>query len=123
MSLHLELQAAIEKEFAARLAAPTQLAQNALLVRLDNGVVLEIRYLDAAHYSLQWLWGDAEARIDTAPLHQTLTSFPNHWHDTEGRLKADPITLPGRAPWSNLRDLILALLEDPIHLKQAVDPS
>lgn len=121
MSLHLELLPAIENEFGARLAAPPQLAQDALLIRLDNGVSLEVRYLDATHYSLQWLWGEAVARIDTAPVHPELASFPNHWHDSTGRLRADPVTLPGRAPWFNLRALILALLEDPIDLSPHTD--
>lgn len=112
--LHLALKETIEQHFAADLAAPLTLLQDALQLQLRNGVVVELRFASTEEYSLAWLWGDAELRIDTAPLHHDLATFPNHLHDADGQLRADPLTQPGRAPWDNVRPLLAALLADPL---------
>lgn len=114
MSLHLELGAAIEAAFAKDLDAPVEQKQDALIVHLKNGVVLDVRYAAADAYSLRWVYGDAESGIDTAPLHRGLASFPNHFHDAAGRILADPVTRPDALPVDNLQNLIRALLDDPM---------
>lgn len=114
MSLHLELQAQIEEHYADQLEGETQLKQDALIALFDNGLAVELRYLNPHEYSIQWAWGDAELRIDTAPLHQELSTFPNHLHDADAKLQADTLTVPGREPWDNVRHLIDRLLQDPI---------
>jgi hypothetical protein len=118
MMLHLALKDAIDLEFAAAMTQPVELCQDALLVRLNNGVAIELRIADAEEYSIAWRWGDAELRIDTAPLHQQLATYPNHLHDDAGHLQADPLTCPGSDPWDNVRDVITALLQDPLLEKQ-----
>ncbi len=112
--IHLELQECIDREFAGALAQRTELCQDALLVRLGNEIVAELRFLTADEYSIGWRWGDAELRIDTAPVHPELATFPNHLHDADGKIRADPLTRPGAAPWENARAVIAALLEDPL---------
>lgn len=114
MSLHLELGAAVEAAFGDELAAPVEQKQDAMIVRMDNGVKLEVRYAARDAYSLRWTWGDAESAIDTAPLHRGLASFPNHLHHADGRVVADPVTRPDASPEDNLRSLIRALLDDPM---------
>lgn len=114
MSLHLELASAIEASFTDGLASPVEQKQDALIIRLENGVTLEVRYAAADAYSLRWAYGDAESGIDTAPLHHGLETFPNHFHDAGGRIIADPITRPGALPEDNLQRLIRALLDDPM---------
>lgn len=114
MSLHIELGAAIEKDFGERLAAPVEQKQDALIATLENGVTLTIRYAAPDAYSLRWTHGDAEAGIDTAPLHRDLATFPNHLHDVDGRVHADPVTRPDRAPAHNVAQLIRALLGNPM---------
>lgn len=113
MSLHLELGSMVEQGFGTQLGSPIEQKQDALIVRLKNGVTLTVRYAAPDAYSLQWTYGDAEAGIDTAPLHHGLASFPNHFHDASGCVAADPITHPGAAPGDNLSRLIRALLDDP----------
>lgn len=115
MSLHFELAAAVDAAFAERLDGPVEQKQDALIIRLQNGVVLTVRYAAADAYSLRWTHGagDAESVIDTAPLHRDLATFPNHFHDAAGRVAADPITRPDAAPADNLQRLIGALLGDP----------
>lgn len=116
MSLHLELKEQIEARYGAQLPAGVELKQDALLLQFENGLVIELRFASAQEYVLGWLWGDAELRIDTAPLHPELKTQPNHLHDEEGRVRNDPITQPEAAPWDNVRHLIDALLEDPLLL-------
>jgi hypothetical protein len=114
MSLHLELGSAIEAAFADDLECPVEQKQDALVIRLRNGVTLEARYAAPDAYSLRWAYGDAESAIDTAPVHPGLATFPNHFHDTEGRVVADPITRPGAPPQDNLQKMVRALLDDPL---------
>ncbi len=112
--LHLELQEAIAARHWDRLAAAVEVLQDALLIRLDNGVVLEVRYASPAEYGFHWVWGEAEMRLDTAPVHGALDTVPHHLHDTEGQALAAPITAPDRPPRENLSAVIKALLADPL---------
>ncbi len=114
MSLHLELGKAIEHAFPNDLDGAIEHLQDALSVRLRNGVTLEVRYAAADAYSLRWVYGEIESGIDTAPLHPGLATFPNHFHDATRRILADPLTRPDAAPAENLRRLIRALLDDPM---------
>lgn len=112
--LHARLKDAIDHHFADRLVAPVQLARDALIVRLANGVLLELRQASAEEYALNWRCGDTQLRIDTAPVHPDLASFPNHLHAADGSVRADPLTHPGHDPWENVRDLLEALCVDPL---------
>lgn len=114
MSLHLELQAQIDAHYADQLEGGAQIKLDALIAVFDTGLAIELRYLNPHEYSVQWAWGDAELRIDTAPLHRELATFPNHLHDAESRLRADTLTVPGSPPWENVRRLIDRLLQDPL---------
>lgn len=113
MSLHLELRALLESELADTLGAPVEQKQDVLIVRLRNGITLDIRYAAPDAYSLRWTHDGREAGIDTAPLHRELATFPNHLHDADGTLRDDPLTRVGAAPADNVRALIRALLADP----------
>ena len=114
MSQHLELGAIIDEAFGDDLDSPVEQTQDAMIVRLKNGVTLDVRYAAPDAYSLRWVYGDAESGIDTAPLHQGLASFPNHLHDAGGRVVADPITRLDASPEDNLQRLIRALLDNPM---------
>ena len=112
--LHLQLKGQIEKEYAEHLSREVAMLQDALRLTFDNGVEAELRYVDPEAYSLCWLWGDAEFRIDTAPLHSGLKTFPNHLHDAEGNIVDDPLTVHGADPWRNVRAVLDALLANPM---------
>lgn len=111
---HIELQEQLVSHYAARLDGTPQLLQDALALCFDNGLVVELRFASADEYAIHWLWGDAELSIDTAPLHRDAGSFPSHFHDLDGKIRADPVTRPGRAPLDNIQALIDALLVDPL---------
>lgn len=113
MSLHLALGTVIESDFSDDLASAPEQKQDALIVRLRNGVTLTVRYAAPDAYSLRWTHDGREAGIDTAPQHPDLATFPNHLHDTDGGAHPDPLTRPDVAPEDNVRMLIRALLDDP----------
>jgi hypothetical protein len=114
MTLHLELAARIDETYGERLEGPTEVKLDALIVRLDNGVTLEARIAAPNAYAIAWAWGEAELRIDTAPIHKDLVTFPNHLHAADGSLHHDPLTRCGAAPWDNLRAVIDSVLQDPL---------
>lgn len=113
-SVHLMLGELASEHFGARFSEPVRMAQDALLLSFDTGLLLEARYFSRDEYSIAWSWGDAELRIDTAPLHQECESFPNHLHDADGKVRADPVTCAGSDCWSNFSRLIERLLVDPL---------
>lgn len=114
MTYHIELREALEERYGDGTLEAVELKQDALLAHLDNGVALEIRYANPQEYSIAWLWGEAQLRIDTAPLHRQLATFPNHLHDAEGGVVADPLTVPGAAPWENVQRVVDALIANPL---------
>lgn len=122
MNLHPTLAAALATDFATALASPPQLTQDALVLRLTNGVTLTVRYAAADAYSLRWQLGTAEPAtepatelaIDTAPCHPELATRPNHLHLADGRVVADPLTRTDAAPADNVAAVLRALLQDPL---------
>jgi hypothetical protein len=112
-ALHAQLKQAIERQFAAQLAEPVQLCRDALLLRLVNGVALELRHPRRGEYAIAWQVGDAWLRIDTAPVHHALPTA-NHLHDADGQVRADPLTRTDAEPWDNVRAVIDAVLVDPL---------
>src|SRR3546814_9667745 len=105
MTEHFALREHIDRHFAAQLEAPAQLLHDALLLRFSNGLRMELRFAGADEYALAWQWGEAQLRIDTAPVHHEITTFPQHLHDRHGVVRADPLNPPGRAPWDNAREI------------------
>lgn len=112
--VHAMLQEQVDAHYAHRLSEPVRLAQDALLVFFDTGLMVEARYFSADEYAIAWCWGEAELRIDTAPVDPDCASFPHHLHDDTGQLRADTVTRPGAPCWSNFSRLIDALLLDPL---------
>jgi hypothetical protein len=112
--LHLELSETIGQHYADAGLESIQTLQDALLLTLENGVDMEIRYPSAEEYAIAWRWGEAELRIDTAPSHPDLATVPNHLHRDDGSVVADPLTHPGAEPWVNLRAVIDAVLKAPL---------
>lgn len=118
ISVHLMLMDGIETHYAQRLAEPVRLAQDALLLSFDNGLMMEARYFSKDEYSIGWSWGEAEFRIDTAPVHLDGATFPHHLHDDggiiSGVIRGDPASCPGTECWRNFSALIEMLLVNPL---------
>ncbi len=114
MSLHPELADRVAGRYADALQEPPRTAQDAVLLVFTNGLAVELRMANAEEYAIRWRWGDAELCIDTAPVHQDVSTFPHHLHDLEGGVRADPLTTPGADPWQNVQAVLDAILHDPL---------
>ncbi|THF61036.1 hypothetical protein E6O51_11495 [Pseudothauera rhizosphaerae] len=116
----MALREALAAEVGGRLATPPELRQDALLLRLTNGVELTVSCASPLDYSLRWRTPDGlELGIDTAPGHRGIASGPQHLHRPDGRVVDDPLTRPGLPPWENLQAVIAALLGDPLLTDQS----
>lgn len=113
-SVHMLLKDQIDERYAMRLAEPVRVAQDALLLSLDNGLLIEARYFSKDEYSVGWIWGEAEMRIDTAPVHVDLATFPHHLHGDDSPVAVDPVSCPGNDCWINFSHLIDMLLVNPL---------
>lgn len=113
-SVHLLLKDQLETHYAERLSEPVRMAQDALLLSFDSGLMMEVRYAGPTEYALRWSWGDAEFCIDTAPVHGECGTSPNHLHRDDGTVAADHLTSPGAECWTNFSRLLESLLHDPL---------
>lgn len=114
ISVPLMLKDRLETDYADRLTELPRLAQDALLLSFDTGLMMEVRYFSSSEYAIRWSWGEAEFCIDTAPVHSNCGSFPNHLHRDDGAVTADPVSRPGTDCWSNFSAVVDALLADPL---------
>lgn len=65
ISVHLLFRDKLETHYASRLAEPVRMAQDALLLSFDTGLMLEVRYCNRREYSIMWCLGELERRLDT----------------------------------------------------------
>ncbi|HJW55640.1 MAG TPA: hypothetical protein VJ577_10240 [Burkholderiaceae bacterium] len=114
ISMHLMLKERLETHYAERLTEPVRLAQDAMLLAFDTGLMMEVRYFSSAEYAIGWSWGDAELRIDTAPLHTDCSTFPCHVHGDDNTLQAGPVNCPDTDCWTGFSQLLDILLADPL---------
>ena len=113
MNLLSELSDRVTDVYGDRLAAVPQLTHDALTISLLNGIQLQARFASPEEYSIDWRVGDCIWRIDTAPLHAGLASFPNHRHEPDQTVCADTLTKPGAPPWENLSTVLASLVKQP----------
>ncbi|HYD95881.1 MAG TPA: hypothetical protein VEC01_11190 [Noviherbaspirillum sp.] len=118
LSVHLAFQAKLEEQYGERLSEPVRMAQDALLLSFDNGVMMEVRYFSADEYCIRWAWGEADFCIDTAPVHPGLPGAPVHLHRDDGTTVE--WTMPaGPDCWTSFSALLDILLADPLLEAQA----
>ena len=85
--LHLQLKQEIEQHLAAHLEKPLELCLDALLVHLNNGVVLELRCQSNEEYSLGWSWGEnivvsqGDDTVNLSPMSTVMLVGPGYTGD------------------------------------------
>lgn len=114
MTLHSALADEVIRHFGEYLDDAPLITHDAITFYFQNGLMLQARFAGAGEYSIQWRFGEAELRIDTAPLHPGLSSFPNHLHGPDGSVRPDRLTHPGQSPQENLAAVLNAILADPL---------
>ncbi|WGG49984.1 hypothetical protein [Rugamonas sp. DEMB1] len=102
LSAHLNFKNQLESLYAARLAEPVRMAQDALLLSFDNGLLLEVRYFSRQEHSIIWCWGEAERRLDTAP------------GTPAGAAAAAVAATADGDPWQHFAAVLESLLADPL---------
>lgn len=114
ISVHLLLQEQLEDRYGSRMSEPVRLAQDALLLSFDTGLMMEVRYFSGEEFSIHWSWGEAELRLDTAPVHAEVPGSPWHVHRDDGAIAACPAGVRDADPWRALARLLDILLVDPL---------
>jgi hypothetical protein len=109
-----DIKAWLEANFPADIDGEIVAARDAVLFKLANGVVVEMRVLSSHAYAFAWLWGEATCRVDTAPSPDRADSETSHFHDADGQCHPDPVTVAGDPPLENIHRLIKALLANPL---------
>lgn len=114
ISTHLMLQERLEAQYGSRMSEPMRVAQDALLLSFETGLMMEVRYFSGDEFSVHWSWGEAEFRLDTAPVHTGLQGYPWHVHRDDGAVAACPSGVHDADPWVALSRLLDILLVDPL---------
>jgi hypothetical protein len=121
MKIHHVLCGVCEGEFSGILDGKPRVYYDGLEVKFIDGSTLLVRYSPRNEYSFHWTRGDDSFRIDTAPLHKSLGTFPNHFHDSKGRVKKDDVTDPRNPPEENLRR-VMRLVADKLKDSVSLSP-
>lgn len=114
ISVHLMLQERLEEVYGSRMSEPVRVAQDALLLSFDTGLMMEVRCFSGDEFSVQWNWGEAELRLDTAPVHSGLPGYPWHVHRDDGEIVPVPDGVRDADPWETLSRLLDILFVDPL---------
>ncbi|MGV8899856.1 MAG: hypothetical protein ACOH2B_11530 [Burkholderiaceae bacterium] len=112
--MHLIFKDMLKEHYAERMVEPVRLAQDALTLSFDTGLMMEVRYFSNEEYSINWSWGDAELRMDTAPIHANCAIFPLHVHDENGIVRAGLMAEHSLDDWRNFSSMLDILLLNPL---------
>ena len=108
------LRDTIIDDFGEILAGDISVFQDAISLELLNGTLLEIKAASDSKYIFSWKYQGHVLRLDTAPRHPELATYPHHLHDNDGMVRPDPLTTPGLPLTHNVRQLLAALNRDPL---------
>ena len=96
----------IHKEFSD-IITNVELQPDKLRIMLIDGSWIEIRYPVEDKFSFHWQRGDKIYRLDTAPHHKHIKTFPRHIHlGSEDNVVEDFITRVGDKPEENFRNFM-----------------
>jgi len=105
ISIHEKLVDLLSDELASYIDGEPQFLYDGIQTKLKTGANLQIIYPAADEYVFSWEKDGATSRIDTAPLHKELSTFPNHFHHGD-ELKDDTLTSIDNSPEENLKKVL-----------------
>ncbi len=111
VSIHKRLVKLLEERFMVQLVFPPELLYDGIRVKLFGNISLHIIYPTEDKYSLSWDIRGSSFRIDTAPLHHGLGTYPNHIHFSNEDIKDDPFTSINQTPEQNLEVIMRELIK------------
>jgi len=95
-----------EKEFPEILKTKPSIIGMKLRIYLIDGSLLDVYYHPKGKkYSFHWQKHTESVRINTAPHHRHIASYPRHIH-TGQRIETDKITDTNLSPEENLRKVL-----------------
>ena len=107
-----EIKAFILREYKSYILQEPVIIRRRLRAYLTDNSFIDIRYPNLKEYSLHWQGRNKIIRIDTAPHHINLRSYPRHIHlYTEDNIIEDNITMINASPEENIRKYIEFVLE------------
>jgi len=102
-------------EFSDIIANAELYADRIRLILIDDSWI-EVRYPVLDKFSFHWQRGERIYRIDTAPHHKGITTFPRHIHfGSEDNVLADDVLEANVSPEANFRNFmawVKAVLSD-----------
>jgi hypothetical protein len=92
----------IKREFSDLIRSDPIIMETRIRIHLKDDSFIDIRYPINTDYSFHWQREKETIRINTAPDHPEIETFPRHLHKGK-EVKADNITEIGLLPEENLR--------------------
>lgn len=95
-----------QKEFSGIVKSIEIFDDRIKLIFIDESY-MEVRYPQEDKYSFHWQRGSEVYRIDTAPHHRQVTTFPRHIHSgSEDNVIEDNVTSLSNTPEENFRRVL-----------------
>lgn len=100
-----------KEEFSDILRSEPVILETKIRLYLVDGSFIDIRYPLKTEYSFHWQKDPDPFRVNTAPDHSELKTFPRHIH-RGGKVKEDTITSFDFSPEDNLRRFLKVVREE-----------
>lgn len=104
-TIHEKLVDLLADELSSFIDGEPQFLYDGIQAKLKSGANLQIIYPTDEEYMFAWEQEGDTLRIDTAPLHKELSTFPNHFH-RGNELNADAVTSIKNRPEENLKKVL-----------------
>ena len=106
-SRYSRIENILESHFDDRINNVSYNIRGRLRVLFTNGAVLDVRYPTDTSYSFYLNYSSKTFRIDTAPHHEEIGTFPNHCHyEIDDNIIVDEWTSPDNSIEDNVMGLI-----------------
>ena len=104
-TIHEKLVELLNNELAPFLEGEPQFLYDGIQAKLKSGPNLQIIYPTTEEYVFSWEQDGESLKIDTAPVHNDLPTFPNHFHSGDV-VEPDTVTNIKNSPEENLKKVI-----------------
>jgi hypothetical protein len=100
--------ARIARDEFSDIVAGMEIFDDRMKLVFSDGSEMTVMYPVEAKYSFHWQRKDGIVRIDTAPHHHGVKTFPNHIHfGSEKDVREDTTTDPGVPPEENFKRVLM----------------
>lgn len=104
-TIHEKMVELLNGELASFIDGEPNYLYDGVQAKLKSGQNLQIIYPNNEEYIFSWEQGGVARRIDTAPLHKELPTYPNHFHNGD-EVSGDAVTSIKNSPEENLKKVL-----------------